>query len=868
MKKPLTYVSLFSSAGVGCFGFKQEGFECIASNEFIERRLKIQQHNEKCKYDSGYILGDISTDDVKKKLLGEITFWKEKHLIDSVDVLIATPPCQGMSVANHKKNNEMTRNSLVVESIKLTTQIEPKFFVYENVRGFLKTICTDIDGEEKTIDDAINTNLSGKYNIYSKILNFKDYGSNSSRTRTLVIGVRKDLVNITPFDLMPNTSEPKKLVELFKGLDKLNVFGEISKTDIYHSFREYDKRMLPWIENLKEGQSAFENSDKHRIPHQIKDGKIVFNESKNGDKYARWYWDREGPCIHTRNDILSSQNTIHPNENRVFSVRELMLMMSIPNSFRWSSENEKVLNAMSVEEKKWFLKKEELNIRHCLGEAVPTEIFKRIASNIKFNLTKSQLTVSDIASIVSEYDLHRTENLVKYIDKNFSKLGIDNILHIAELSNSLKEENSAFFTRKDICFTLIKSLPEFKEKKDIHILEPSVGVGSFLPLLIDYYSSKRTIQIDVVDKDENIITVLKSILKKLKLPEKVKIKFINQDFLLHDFKEKKYDIVVGNPPFKKVTNNQPLLNLYKTNVYNTETNNLFAFFIEKCLSISKCVSLIVPKSLINAPEFNKTRELLNEKNNLVKICDYGEKAFKGVKIETVSFLVDNSRGKSDDVLIESYINNECQKKKKSYLFSERFPYWLIYRDSFFDFVADSLVFGVFESFRDRQITKSHTSSIGIIRVLKARNISNNGILSLENYDSYIDNVNDFVVSKYLNMKNVITVPNLTYNPRAAFLPSNTVADGSVALLTPKSNDFKIKKEDLAYFSSKEFTDFYRVARNFGTRSLNIDNNSVYFFGLKKNNHVLYENRNNKRNVGSSANRVGKKRAVNYASLQD
>ena len=29
MKKPLTYISLFSSAGVGCFGFKLNGFECI-----------------------------------------------------------------------------------------------------------------------------------------------------------------------------------------------------------------------------------------------------------------------------------------------------------------------------------------------------------------------------------------------------------------------------------------------------------------------------------------------------------------------------------------------------------------------------------------------------------------------------------------------------------------------------------------------------------------------------------------------------------------------------------------------------------------------------------------------------------------------
>ena len=52
----------------------------------------------------------------------------------------------------------------------------------------------------------------------------------------------------------------------------------------------------------------------------------------------------------------------------------------------------------------------------------------------------------------------------------------------------------------------------------------------------------------------------------------------------------------------------------------------------------------------------KTRDLL--KNcDLQKICDYGEKAFKGVKIETVSFLCSSSLSTKDSVIIESYIKN-------------------------------------------------------------------------------------------------------------------------------------------------------------------------------------------------------------------
>lgn len=147
-----TYISLFSSAGIGCYGFKEENFYCIATVELLERRLKIQSYNQKCAYESGYIGGDLTTKEVKDKVFTELDLWKKWYSANDLDVLIATPPCQGMSVANHKKKDELKRNSLVVESIKLTKRIKPKFFIFENVRAFLTSICTDIDG----IDNAFN----------------------------------------------------------------------------------------------------------------------------------------------------------------------------------------------------------------------------------------------------------------------------------------------------------------------------------------------------------------------------------------------------------------------------------------------------------------------------------------------------------------------------------------------------------------------------------------------------------------------------------------------------------------------------------------------------------------------------------------
>lgn len=129
----------------------------------------------------------------------------------------------------------------------MTQQIKPKFFIYENVRAFLSSVCTDIDGKDKTIKEAIDTNLSGNYNILYRVLNFKEYGNPSSRTRTLVIGVRKDIKEVTPFDVFPDKQPEKTLRQTIGHLPSLVKMGEIWDKDIYHNFRKYSAHMEAWI---------------------------------------------------------------------------------------------------------------------------------------------------------------------------------------------------------------------------------------------------------------------------------------------------------------------------------------------------------------------------------------------------------------------------------------------------------------------------------------------------------------------------------------------------------------------------------------------------------------------------------------------
>lgn len=830
----LTYISLFSGAGVGCYGFKMHGFECIATNELIERRINIQKFNDKCKYETGYICGDIAEECVKQLLLAEVERWRKYEGINNVTVVVATPPCQGMSVANHKKaENEIIRNSLVIESIKIIGKINPLFFIFENVPAFMKTVCTDTDGAEKPIFEAIEAHLGDKYAAYSQVINFKNYGACSSRSRTVIIGVRKDLSDfISPFELFPDYQEEKTLREVIGGLPSLREFGEISKNDIYHAFRIYPEHMRSWITDLKEGESAFDQSDINKIPHKVVDGKIIVNTRKNGDKYRRQYWDNVGPCIHTRNDQLASQNTIHPSDDRVFSIRELMMMMSIPSSFRWTNIPEQTLNSLSIEKKRAFLKKEEIKIRQCLGEAVPTAIFDSIAGKIAFFLSKQHLNDAEVKELIDKMDLGSPDSVISFISANFDTVGISSISKVAEYANAKREHNAAFFTDKSILNEIVKYLPDI-DKDVIHILEPSVGTGNFIPFVIKKYAAAKSIILDVVDIDPDVISVLKYIISKYDLPDNVTINFINDDFLLHNFK-KKYDLAIGNPPFNKLGSNNKSLKLYRAQAVNSDTTNTFSFFLEKAVQISNYVSLIVPKFLLNTPEFEKTRKVL-ERKHIDSIIDFGENGFKGVLVETVCINVNTSEP-SSKTIIRSITERKTFIQKQSYITDPAYPYWLIYRNDFFDEVAKKLTFDVFTMFRDRQITNKLLSAKGDIRVIKSRNINDSGtkIENIEGYDSYIsaDNAKQLSVFAYYKSDDVYLTPNMTYKPRLIKKPPRVLVNGSVAILTLKDG-FSINEAQRGYFSTDEYRAFYKIARNHQTRSLNVDSNSVFFFGLLK-----------------------------------
>lgn len=439
------------------------------------------------------------------------------------------------------------------------------------------------------------------------------------------------------------------------------------------------------------------------------------------------------------------------------------------------------------------------------------------------------LNHSEIISIIEKENLYKVSNLKNFVKREKERLELGFLSRIIELANNNRETHSAYYTNDFIIKDIIDLLPEFSDKDEIRIIEPSVGAGNFLPYLFAKYRNKK-VKLTLIDIDKDIIDIL-SLLYEDKAPSNFEIDFLCADFMSLDLNN--VDLIVGNPPFTRVSKKE----IEKYNLTNQDLRNLAGCFLEKSIKIAHTVSLIMPKNLLNTPEYSGLRDFILSKN-VHSILDFGEKGFKGVLIETINIILSNSEQKKP-VFIESKVKNQILNQDKNYIFDKNLPYWVIYRNAHFDSILNKMDLGVFDVFRDRQITKSiliSQKNQSSIRVLRSQNISDDGceVIDKDNYDCFIDKdvLQKLAVNKFIDNDFVYLTPNMTYNCRVMKKEKGYIVNGSVAILIPKYH-FQLTKKQLLFFSSNEFREFYAVARNYQTRSLNIDACSCYWFGIYK-----------------------------------
>ncbi|WEV60276.1 Eco57I restriction-modification methylase domain-containing protein [Streptococcaceae bacterium ESL0729] len=437
-----------------------------------------------------------------------------------------------------------------------------------------------------------------------------------------------------------------------------------------------------------------------------------------------------------------------------------------------------------------------------------------------------------INQLIDENNLQNRKDVLKFVKENPESLSISELSRIAELVNNMRSDTAAYYTSESILNSLDVFLP-YIDKKEIHILEPSVGVGNFLQLIIDKYKYADKLIIEVNDIDIESIELLKLLNTYRNIPDNVEIVYNDGDFLSPFFSSKfdRYDLIIGNPPFLKLNKKNGLLD-YSIMFDDMTTNNMSGFFVQKAISMSNYVSFVLPKYFLSNPDFVETRNRIAT-YAIEKIIDFGEKGFKGVLIETIAVLI-NTIEKPDLTISYSVTNDFYNEQKQEKLVTNEFSTWLIYRNDFFDKIYSNMIFSVFKVFRDRQLTNSVLQDAGDIRVLKSKNIARDGksIISISGYDKYIDkdDLNRFSVGNYYERDDVFLSPNMTYYPRVIRKPKDVIVNGSVAILENIS-EYEITDKHLKFLSSEVFSKFYSIARNLSTRSLNIDSNSVKFFGL-------------------------------------
>jgi len=438
-----------------------------------------------------------------------------------------------------------------------------------------------------------------------------------------------------------------------------------------------------------------------------------------------------------------------------------------------------------------------------------------------------------LKKLITQYKLLHKASLFSFIKENPEGLSLDALSRIVEIANAKRLDNAAYYTDPSTIKLLSGILPDIP-KKVIRVLEPAVGVGNFLQIIIDKYApNAESLVIDVNDIDSHSIELTKLLNSYRDIPANVVINYTVGDFLPRKIGER-YDLVIGNPPFIRLTSSSGL-GTYSRLFDDSTTTNLSGYFLQKSLNLSDYVLMIMPKYFLSSPDFSVTRERVSE-YAIKYIMDFGESGFQGVLIETIAVLVSTTEVRGDTVTYsvpKNVRNVICQTE----MTSSDYPCWLLYRDDFFNRVASSMQFGVFRVFRDRQLTKSVMNQSKGIRVLKSRNIKRDGsgIAEIPGYDSYVDesHLGRFTVSKYYDRDDVFLSPNMTYYPRVIRKPKNTLVNGSVAILE-KDDQVEVTEFHLKFLSGPIFERFYRIARNYSTRSLNIDNSSVFFFGLLEN----------------------------------
>lgn len=348
VSEPLLYADLFCGCGGMSLGFERAGFECVGAIDKNEHAVATYASN-------------IGTTPIQD----DVTNYSADELLDEfgiergeLDVLIACAPCQGFSQHQNKHDfDHDERNTLVSLSAELAAEMQPEFFVIENVPELVR------GSKEKYWARTYEILKQAGYLVEHDILNAADFGVPQRRKRAIIIARRDGRVVKLPDT---RTEETRTVRDAIGDLPAVEA-GETHTTDSMHQAPNHTSRIVTMLDHIpNDGGSWMDIPKPYQDEFWLDSMKKRAKKGDMGsfcDTYGRMHWDRPAGTITRKSSTPSCGRYVHPEQNRNITVREAARLQSFPDS--WTFDGPFI---------SWY----EQN-----GNAVPPKLGEAIAEKIR-----------------------------------------------------------------------------------------------------------------------------------------------------------------------------------------------------------------------------------------------------------------------------------------------------------------------------------------------------------------------------------------------------------------------------------------------------------------------------------------------------
>jgi DNA (cytosine-5)-methyltransferase 1 len=189
-------VSLFCGAGGLDLGVELAGIDCVIGEEQTDKVLKDKQTFDSIRgegifhhvYSNDFFKEALETykANFPSKVFTHNNDIKKVKQFPNGDLILGGFPCPGFSEAGPRLVDD-PRNFLYIHYIRCLLQVQPKFFIAENVKGMLTL------GKGEVFRQIKQDFETAGYRVYHKLVNSRDYGVPQLRERVFLVGVRQDI---------------------------------------------------------------------------------------------------------------------------------------------------------------------------------------------------------------------------------------------------------------------------------------------------------------------------------------------------------------------------------------------------------------------------------------------------------------------------------------------------------------------------------------------------------------------------------------------------------------------------------------------------------------------------------------------------